>query len=735
MNFLTSFLTNPWMAVAGAVLGSVPIIIHLLNRTFYNTMDWAAMDFLLRAEQKTRRRVRLENLLLMLLRYLLLALLGLALAQPFLNEPALAILGTQKKHVVLVLDNSYSMQRKGAEGDRSLFASVREKAVQVLKTRFNPANGDRVSILTASAYPRKLIDTPSQNRSRAIQLIKETGASAYHGGLLDSLQLVEEALDNTNPSKLNRQIIWFTDLQKNTWLPEDDRRRTRTRKTIKRINETVDQFVLMDAGESDPTNVGVVDIRTEDQFMVRDRAVNVSARIRNFSRIDQSGTVTLFRDDDRIESLDVNLQPGAAVKKEFKPIRFKETGPHSIHATYDGDRLPVDNSRYVATAIKKNIDVLVVDGEPEDDTSSKSESYFLQSALAPRAESSPYNLKVVSDYLFRDQSLDAFDLIVLANLSNVSASRRSELRRFVRRGGGVMIFLGDQTTLKTFNDVLYDVENPLLPGKLVTREKRSIKEGKFVRLTNLKLDHPALRFFQPYSEKLRQLFTHGWIRMKIPDDATNVRVLARFDDGHSSPALAEQTVGRGKVITVTTSADMEWNLWAEMQGYVMLIDQLSRYLLSQKRQSMNVLVGEQMNLPISVYDASQEFRIVSPDRQMSNRTPRPLRDGGYVLTLKSLDQPGVYEIEKETEKGMDWTLDHTVGVNPVPEEGDLLPVSRDRLKQAYPDVEFQRFQKGTKTDADVATSDLWQYFAALVLVFLGLESLLALKIDRGRQIS
>ncbi len=735
MNFLTGFLTNPIMAIAGAVLGSVPIIIHLLNRTFYNRMDWAAMDFLLRAEQKTRNRVRLENLLLMLLRYLLLFLLGLALAQPFMNKPALGFLDQQKKHLIIVLDNSYSMRRKSEGRDGSLYSSVREKAISVLKSRFNPANGDRVSVLTASAYPRKLIGTASQNRSRAIQLIKESTPSSYHGNLLDSLQTVEQTLEKSNPSSMKRRILWFTDVQKNTWLPDNKSMRSKIKKTIERIDETVDKFVLMNAGEENTENVGVVDLETRDQFMVQDRPVNLSARLRNFSRIDRSGTITLYRDDDKIESLDVNLQPGASVKKEFKPIRFDETGPHSLHASFSSDQLPTDNKRHIAANIKEHIDVLIVDGEPEDDSSTKSESYFLQSALAPRSDTSPFKLKVVSDYLFRDESLDDYDLIILTNLSNFSSSRRSELHRFIKRGGGLILFLGDRTTLQTFNDTLYDVENPILPGRLQKVEKRSIDQGNFVRLTDLKLEHPALRFFQPYSEKLKTLFTHGWIRMDIPDDALDIRVLARFDDSSNSPAIVERSIGRGKVITIPTSADLEWNLWPEMQGYVMLIDQLSRYLLSQKRKSMNVLVGEELNLPISVYDASGSFRIAGPDQEISNKTPRPLQDGGYVLTLKDLDHPGIYQVEKETDDGTDWTLDRTVGANPVSREGNLIPASEKRIKREYSGITFQSFTAQKQTDADVARSDLWMYFAVLVLAFLGFESLLALKIDRGRQVN
>src|SRR3979490_1981910 len=67
---------------AGMALVSVPIIIHLLNRRRFKTVTWAAMEFLLRAMRKNRRRLKFEQCLILATRCLLVFLLGLALARP-----------------------------------------------------------------------------------------------------------------------------------------------------------------------------------------------------------------------------------------------------------------------------------------------------------------------------------------------------------------------------------------------------------------------------------------------------------------------------------------------------------------------------------------------------------------------------------------------------------------------------------------------------------------------------
>ena len=77
---------NPWFAWAGLGLASIPIIIPLINRRRLRRLEWAAMEFLLLAMKKNRRRLRLEHLILLLCRIALMALIGLFLARPFLSR-------------------------------------------------------------------------------------------------------------------------------------------------------------------------------------------------------------------------------------------------------------------------------------------------------------------------------------------------------------------------------------------------------------------------------------------------------------------------------------------------------------------------------------------------------------------------------------------------------------------------------------------------------------------------
>src|SRR2546430_4168359 len=87
---------------------AIPVIIHLLNRRRYDVVDWGAMQFL-QISEVTRRRLLIEELLLMLLRMGLLGVLVFALAGPFFDSDTPGSFGRPPRDVVLIIDGSASM--------------------------------------------------------------------------------------------------------------------------------------------------------------------------------------------------------------------------------------------------------------------------------------------------------------------------------------------------------------------------------------------------------------------------------------------------------------------------------------------------------------------------------------------------------------------------------------------------------------------------------------------------
>jgi len=201
---------NPAL-LAGAALFSVPLIIHLLNRQRHKRRPWAAMDFLLKAYQRTRNRLRNENLLLLLLRCLVPILLALAIARPVLQS-ANAVLGANSsEHYVVVLDSSYSMgyQRDGGisafERGRSLTSHLLEK----LAAQTN--SDDRVTLVLAGVRPRFLVRGEMNMALARSQWLEVTHPDDAASDLSDALVQVADAIDETDDPAV--QVYVMTDTQ------------------------------------------------------------------------------------------------------------------------------------------------------------------------------------------------------------------------------------------------------------------------------------------------------------------------------------------------------------------------------------------------------------------------------------------------------------------------------------------------------------------------------------------
>src|SRR5215211_7751292 len=100
---MLSLFANPFTMIAGALLISSPIIIHLINRMRYKRIRFAAMEFLLKSQKRSRRKLIIEQMILLALRILMVLLVGLLLAR-FVGCDDANVGGTSTLHVILIDD-------------------------------------------------------------------------------------------------------------------------------------------------------------------------------------------------------------------------------------------------------------------------------------------------------------------------------------------------------------------------------------------------------------------------------------------------------------------------------------------------------------------------------------------------------------------------------------------------------------------------------------------------------
>ncbi|TXT39026.1 MAG: Uncharacterized protein FD138_198, partial [Planctomycetota bacterium] len=268
----------------------------------------------------------------------------------------------------------------------------------------------------------------------------------------------------------------------------------------------------------------------------------------------------------------MKLEPGATVTLDFElPALSEGLWQGRVTVEYDDD-LPFDNQRYFAISATPAYRVLVLNGGANGSAIS-SETYFLETALRLAAEGesfleSPFAPTVLP---FADETalpnLSDFDAVVLANVGGMKKPDAVQLASFVRSGGGLLVFTGDNVSTKScaaLSDAGLSVGTIGEPKVTVDLPWR---------LTKWDESHPV---FQPLSDPqhgdLRRLIFAAYTHLAPSPDAT---VLMEFGTG--DPAVVERRLGDGTVLWVTISCGRDWSDWSRGRLFLPLVHQLLGY--------------------------------------------------------------------------------------------------------------------------------------------------------------
>src|SRR5437899_2882962 len=203
-----SFL-NP-ILLAGLAAVAVPIIIHLLNRRKFHKVVWAAMRFLRLSVEQNQRRMKIEDLILLIVRCLLLALLAVALARPALLSNTSDRFGQSKVTGIIILDNSYSMGM--SDGTQTRFDKARIAAEQVLDSM--PA-GSATAVWLVSDVVQELIALPTFDLNLARKAIREARLSDRATDIFPAIEKAVEYLKGR--MVVRKEVYLITDGQAAGW--------------------------------------------------------------------------------------------------------------------------------------------------------------------------------------------------------------------------------------------------------------------------------------------------------------------------------------------------------------------------------------------------------------------------------------------------------------------------------------------------------------------------------------
>jgi hypothetical protein len=711
--------------IYGLAAASLPLIIHLLNRRKFREEPWAAMRFLLAAVRKNSRRIRIEQWVLLAVRTLIIILVVSAMAKPFLESlGAVPVFAGRRTHRVLVLDGSLSMGY--TEGETTRFDRAKALASQLVRAA---RRGDAISLVVMGDPPKVVIGDPSPNYDEVLKEIEEVVMP--HGGtdLSASFNAIDRVLE-VAPDISQKEVVVMTDLQAASWRRPEGSGDEGLKRAIARIEAKHPRSVVIDLGKTGDKNRAVTDLRLGSPVVTVGTPGLVKVVVRNFgpSRVD-GVRVRLVVDGSLGPEQTVDLPVG-----EDQPVVFNQTftspGDHLVEVQIDDDPLKLDNHRWLAVPVREQVSVLLVDGHFKTEPF-QAETDYLAQALSPESTSegapSVIRADIVPEGQLARRELTPYDAVILCNIAQFTESEVAALEDYLKQGGGVIVFGGDQVIPENYNRLLHADGKGLLPAAVGASVGDASKREAAFSFNALGFRHPIFGEFagQPdqVTRGLTSTKTWQFHKLKVPP-GSQARVALAFENG--DPAIVESPRHRGTVIQVATSADSGWTTWPLHPSYPPVMEQLVLQAAAGRTSERNVRVGQPLEQSLPASGASAPVSVVVPG---GKTLPAKLQPAGGVsqLHFEETELSGPYLVKV----GPPLAQESTFAANPSPAESDPARLDKAGLAAAVPGWPFAYMTNWKELTGNAGAvsrrGELHRPLLYALLAFLLIESFLAWK--------
>jgi hypothetical protein len=481
---------NPAYMIAGAALISAPIIIHLINRMRYKRIRWAAMEFLLKSQKRNRRRLIIEQLILLALRCALVALAGFLVAR-FIGEWT-----TPERDVdhLVVLDDTLSMKDRWREegDDKTAFDVGKKKVLEVAKEALKANSPQYLRLVTLSSLDETKFNSRlnSQSYKELEGKLNDLQPSRLHVKPAAGVRWAHEQTIDPNHQRI---LHFVSDLRESDWTgPEVDT-----------LNKELDDFtkaggkvLLFDVahlyrGERQPIalhhdNIGISDLRPETRFTAENMPVLFTATIKNFSAAKKNVFFNVKVDGQvRFEATQpIDINPGE--NRHTFLLSFNKRGYNMVSAALqdkDASGVPDDDTRVTVIKVEPQVPILMIDGGEDQPNGARKDSFYLQKLFVDAAKGYQIVFKTKEDLETIELTPDRFPCAYLLNVPSLSEKAAKRLEGYVEQGGRVAVFVGDRVQAAVYNKLLYANGNGIFPAPLQPRpDERVSPEVKFQRM-------------------------------------------------------------------------------------------------------------------------------------------------------------------------------------------------------------------------------------------------------------
>ncbi len=732
---------NPWMLL-GLTGISLPIIAHLLSKKKYEIVQWGAMQFL-ELGRETRRRVRLEEFLLLLLRILMIGLIAFWMSRPWASGGVFRhLVAAQPRDVVLVIDSSFSMGWE--DGVRTPHQRAIDWAEEFLGELHS---GDTVALLDARDQVRDVIGKPTRDfdwvREELDKLPPPSGTSNLAEACSRGIQILGQT------TNLSREVIVITDAQSRCWSTGDASRWLRFDE-LRKQPTVLPRIWVVNVGDEiakPRTNFTVGAIKLSRELTVTDFPIRISTTIRSSGgSVPVSKRVNLEIDGRVIpeRAISVQLEPNGETTVEFEH-RFATVGSYVVGVSVDGDALPGDNRSHAALLVAEALPALLVDGDDQLDPT-RDETFFARAALSPPRQATPWVRAERATYAdWNIAELDRYAAVILANVEQLTPAQIAALRHYVDEGGGLLWALGNRCRADFYNGEL--AREGLFPGRLTkvgsvpAPPPGATDPAGGIYLDDDSLELPWLTHFRLQNDgTLPETRFQQWWEIDLsatapaPSASGTPRpapvVAARLSTG--SPLLIASDLGRGRILTMTSPLDADWSTLPTRTDYVPLLHEMVFFLASSATRR-NVVPGVPLLLPVAADFVADDFAFYTPQGtevavKLTGSTQRK------IARLNDTSLSGVYSLERKPRDSDPATRQYFV-VDFDRGESDLTPLDETELAFLKKDgrMEFLRtldeLRAGILTDTSRA--ELWPWVLFFFLGMLVFEVWMTRRLVRG----
>ncbi|MCB9838531.1 MAG: BatA domain-containing protein [Phycisphaeraceae bacterium] len=736
---------NLGLALAGLACVAIPILIHLLFRKRRKPIEWAAMRFLLEAYRKQRKRLTLEQIILLACRCLVIACVAVALGRPVLS--ALGLLGSgAARTLYIAIDNSLAASTLEDDGKTTALDRHKEDARQALRVL---GDTDRAGLVFLGAPADPIVVPASADIPAVIETIdaiQPTDAAADIAGALTAIASAATDAQNENQpdADADRVVLILSDFLQGAIDPAQPapglgealsgaeliipqpRADAPGNTQIIAIDPLRSLFFTSEnEGDVDTLSAGSVrvELRRTGPAIATAQATEVRLRVdTGRAAIGQSQeigrAVARWSPGQETASIAVAINPGVIPN-------IARNGAAAIVAEIDRDAVEGDNTFRLPIEVRDKMRVGVLARRRFTDSirvDRLSAGEWLALALNPTDESA-IDVRTIDPASIDAATLAGLDVVLAPRPDLIDAEGWRRLRVFVDAGGLLTIFPPSETTVHLWTDA---AQRELGMNWTLARETLSHEPP-----LTLDDEQPATPMLTLLAGEFAQLTArvHFFQTLPIQNAPAGAAVL-RFQDGApfivadrpGSAAESAAAPGRGLVVCFTSAPMLAWTDLPAKPLMVPLINEIIREGVAQARGDRSAIAGASPEAPprttelTDADEADAQPITITP----GGRTAAPIRRAGLFQAIDDRGAPrGLVAVNADPDAGRTNT-NNPAAIETWFTDAGFAPGS---ISMIDPDSAGGAFAQALADDDASAASSLPYLIAALI--FAVLETMLA----------